>query len=959
MADDSAVREVLGRLASSLLAALHGAPDPDAALVGMSRYLTAREEKASFLCHLRDNPQALHAFAQILGTSSFLTEILVRNPDYFDWVMSEVERPRPDALENASERDLSPQTITLDTLKMFKRRHILRIAALDILGRITLQDATAQLSALADLLVGRALEVVARERLAADGLEQRPGRFTVIGMGKLGGKELNYSSDIDLIYVYEPDDEEASRSHTFFQRLAQKLTLALTDHTQEGYLYRVDLRLRPMGRSGNIAHSLQQLQQYYGTWAVTLERFALIKARPVAGDVTLGRRFVRAIEPFVYRRYLDHAALEEMYQHKLVIDRAVEQAEGDRNVKLGRGGIREVELFVQLLQLTYGARHPELKQRSTIATLDALRQIGFITDAVRDALHNAYVFLRMVEHRLQIVQEHQTHTLSAADDLVITARRMGFPTVEKMQAELDAHRTRVHDVYSGLFARRRGSSTFEARQFFRMLGDEVPEDEMRADLEAMGFPDPAAALVAIRALAHQTTFTSAPTTARNLLANLLAACLARVVTCGRPEMVLMRLEQLAAQTGGMPLLGRSLLENQTFRAVLLDVLDSGELLAQRLIRDPELLDSLVQPIASVERLGPSLDVKLATLERFDLETRRDALRRFKRREEFKILVGWLATDSLDDVHRRLTMLADYCVSRSARWQAAVPVDDSTASWAIVALGKLGGMELGVHADLDLVIVYEDERDPLDSALRWQGFVERLQSFLGQATGEGMAYRIDTRLRPEGTKGPLAIPLAGLRRYFQDRAESWERLAWTRSQVLVGSPSLSRSIMKAAEAFVYGPWEPRIPGDMHRIRMRMERELAQEGESKLDFKVGRGGLADIDFLVELVQIREGGMRSAFRMPGTRRLLLAAPSTRYIRPTEYRQLRESYRFLRTVEMRARMDMDISMNSIRTERSALEALGKRMGIAHPSGERLLSSYRETTERVRSIYTTVLARL
>ena len=381
---------------------------------------------------------------------------------------------------------------------------------------------------------------------------------------------------------------------------------------------------------------------------MTLERFALLKARPVAGDEALGRQFIEEVEPFVYRKYLDHAALEEMYQHKLALDRAIQQTEGDRNVKLGRGGIREVELFVQVLQLTYGAGRPELKQRSTLAALDALRREGFITDAVREALGSAYIFLRTVEHRLQIVQERQTHALSVGDDLAMSARRMGFKTAQRMQGELDAHRARVHEAYAELFGRRRGSSTFEARQFFRILGDEVPEDEMRRDLSGMGFRDPTAALVAIRGLGQQATFTSAPTTTRNLLANLLAACVPRVVKSGRPEMVLMRLEQLAAQTGGVALVGRSLLEDDTLRAVLLDVLDSGELLAGRLIRDPELLDSLVQQIPTVDGLGRSLDLKLTTMEGLRLEDRSDAVRRFKRHEEFKILVGWLATESLDD-----------------------------------------------------------------------------------------------------------------------------------------------------------------------------------------------------------------------------------------------------------------------------------------------------------------------
>jgi glutamate-ammonia-ligase adenylyltransferase len=961
MADDPAVREALGRLADQLLEELSRAPDPDAALVGFSRYLDARDDRDAFLSCLRAEPQTLHVLAQILGSSSFLGEMLVRRPEYLEWLLLQIDRAQPGLLESDPELasrapDAAPP---LDALKRFNGRHVLRIATLDILGRATLQETTAQLSALADLVISRTLDIVARERLAAEGRECLPGGFAVIGMGKLGGEELNYSSDIDLIYVYEPDDEEASDAHDFFQRLARRLTAALADHTAEGYLYRVDLRLRPMGRSGNIVYSLQQHREYYATWGVTFERFALIKARPVAGDQALGRRFVETVEPFVYRRYLDHAAVEEMYQHKLARDRTIPRSEGDRNVKLGRGGIREVELFVQVLQLTYGARQRELKQRGTLPALDALRDTGFLTDETREALVSAYVFLRKVEHSLQIVLGHQTHTLSAGDELLTTARRLRFETAEALQAELDAHRARVHDAYADLFGRRRGAATFEARQFFRMLSEELPEDEVRADLAAVGFRDPAAALGAIRDFAKQAVYTSAPTTARNLVANLLAVCAPRIVASGRPETLLVRLEQLTEKTGGALLLGRSLLENETLRTMLIDVLDSGELLAEGLTRDPELLDVLVQPVHTIERLRRSFDLRLTAIERFDLEGRLNALRRFKRHEEFKILVGWLVTRSLDSLQERLTILADYCISRSARWLAPVPLEDRGASWAVVALGRLGGMELTVHSDLDLVIVYEDERDLPDSSLRWERFVERLQAFLGEATNEGTAYHIDTRLRPEGSKGPLAMPVAGLLRYFGDRAEPWERLAWTRAQILVGSPGLSSTIMSGVEAFVYAPWERQIPQYMHRIRIRRERELAEKGRSRLDFKVGRGGLADIDFLIELVQIREGRTRPEFRVPGSRRLLLALPPTSYITPTEGRELREAHEFLRTVELFARMDLNLRVNSIEANAAALEPLGKRMSLPEPSGERLLSLYREATERVRSIYTAVLARL
>jgi glutamate-ammonia-ligase adenylyltransferase len=969
MADDLPVREALGRVAQPLIEAICAAPDPDAALVGLSRYVGARASKAMFVSYLLDDPAALGVLVELLGTSPFLTEILIRDPEYFHWLMSQLNRPPNAALEDEWGDSTRSKRVrgrgmesaeALDALKRRKRQHLLLIAARDILGRDTLQASTAQLSMLADLMVDNALEVVAGDLLAADGLDRMPGRFAVIGMGKLGGQELNYSSDIDVIYLYEPDDEDDSGSHAWFQRLARKLTAALTEHTAESYFYRVDLRLRPMGRSGNVAHSFNQLKHYYGTWGVTFERFAMIKARPSAGDRDLGLRFVESMQKFVYRPYLDHAALEEIYQHKAVTDRAVQSSSSSRNVKLGRGGIREAELFTQVLQLTYGARHLQLRQRNTLKGLEALQKTGFITHDVFDSLTRAYVFLRTVEHRLQMVQESQIHTLSASrDELAICARRLRFENIEQMEAELDAHRRRVHDVYKDLFERRKGTTSFEARQFYRILGDEVSEEDARAHLAECGFRDPAAALAAVRALGQHAATASAPATARNVLANFLAASTKRIVRCAKPELLLMRFEQLATEWGGATRLALSLLENHVLCDVLVDVLDHGELLAQRLIQHPELLDALVQPIPSLDALRRSFEASLARFERFDRQNRMDAVRRFKRNEEFKILVGWLATGALDQLHERLSLLADYCIAQAARWHAPATLDDPLRSWAVVALGKLGGAELTVHSDLDLVFVYEDTVDASDSDARWQTFVERTQSFLGEPTGEGVAYHIDTRLRPEGTKGALAIPFPSFCRYLEERAEPWERLAWTRAQVLVGSPDLAQRLRSTIEAFVYGPWDARLPEVMHHIRMRMEHELGKEGTSRLDLKVGKGGLADIDFMLQLAQIREGSANAAFRIPGTRRLLKVLPSTSYIRPEEAERLSEAYRILRTIETLVRLDADASISWISPDPVTMNAIGTRMGFGDAPGGRLVAQYREVTERVRTIYTAVMSRL
>jgi glutamate-ammonia-ligase adenylyltransferase len=991
MADDPAVREALGRLAAPLVDALARAPDPDGALVGMSRYLIARTARVDFLDYLTEDPEALEVLVTILGTSPYLGEVLIRNPEYFHWLMPRIHRGVPAIIEEERTGEPAGTAVGLDALKRLKRREILRIATRDILGRETLQSATAQLSELAALIVDRALAAVSRDRVAAEGRDRLPGRFAVIGMGKLGGEELNYSSDIDLIYVYEPDDETEAAAHGFFQRLGRGLTAALTDHTAESYLYRVDLRLRPMGRSGNIAHSLRQLRQYYDMWGVTFERFALIKARPIAGDRGLGRRFVDAVQPLVYRPYLDYAALEEMYQHKAAVDRTIRTAERSRNVKLGRGGIREVELFTQVLQLTYGASHPELKQRNTLAALDTLRGSGLISDEACGELTRAYVFLRTVEHRLQIVQERQTHTLSDRDeDLTIAARRLGFASASALEQALEAHRERVHGIYRGLFERREGAGDFRARQYFRILSSELPDGDALAYLERNGFPDPGAALAAIQALGAHASAASAPATARNVLANLLSASAGRIMESPRPDVLLVRFEQLTVQTGGPTLLARSLLENAVLREALLDVLDSGDLLAQRLIRSPELLDSLAQPLASDDELRRWFDGRLARMERLDRPDRMNALRRFTHNEEFKILVGWLATRSRtppaldsrvssrsdietsasrpetspqrspeDVLQEQLTMLADYCTARVAQWLAPASLEDPHASWAILALGKLGGMELTVHSDLDLVFVYEDERDPSDSSTRWQMFVEQVQNFLSGSTSEGTAFRVDTRLRPEGTKGALAIPTSALVRYFAERAEPWERLAWTRAQVLVGSTTLSARLSAAVASFVYGPWRPQIPASMHRIRMRMERELGKEGDSRLDLKVGRGGLVDIDFLLQLIQIREGHGRPEFRVAGTRRLLASLPANRFLTAAEANELREAHRFLRTVEIFVRLDTDSSVSWITPHSEAWRSVAIRMGFRERPGEQLLGVYRSTTERVRTIYTTALERL
>ena len=514
-----------------------------------------------------------------------------------------------------------------------------------------------------------------------------------------------------------------------------------------------------------------------------------------------------------------------------------------------------------------------------------------------------------------------------------------------------------------------------------MLGDDFSDEEAKACLAECGLSDPAVALQAIRSLGQRTTLSQAPSAGRNVLANLLGVWMRDIARSARPELVLIRFEQLAARSEAATPLFRSLLESEGFRDILRSVLDAGEMLAQRLIRYPELLDALLRDPVPLDSGDGAYALDLqdecarAAAEAFaedsiargedanrltgpGRERLMNCVRRFKAIEEFKLLVAWLGGGALETLEERLSILADCIVDATARWHA-----DADPAWAIVALGKLGGRELTVHSDLDLVVVYEG--DPADSAtfLRFQSFVEAMHAFLEQPTSEGIAYRIDTRLRPEGKKGALAIPLAAFREYLHTRAETWERLAWTRSRVLAGAASIVGEIRDVVARFVYGPWDPGAPRAVHDVRLRMERELAHETPRRVDFKVGRGGLADIDFALELVQIREGARKAGFRVAGTRALLAALPPSEYLTADEADWLGAASRFLRRLEAFARMDADSSVTGITTESTALDPLGIRMGFeaAAPGtpGVRLLGEYRATTEAVRSVFRRILERL
>lgn len=427
MAEDIVVRETLGRIAGDLLSALIESPAPDAAVAGLARYLAARTGRSMFLEYLGEDPRAMHVITHALGVSPFLREILVRNPEYFHWLVTQVERSAPDRVDLAEEIEamlagIGDPAEALDTLKRWHRREMLRIATRDLLRRETAPTAAAQISDVAGVTVECALAIVTMQLLAAESREAPPGTFAVVALGRLGGRELSYGAAIDLICVFDAVDPDLPSARRFFQRLCRTLTAALGDQTAEGDLYQV---------CGALANSLDEYDEYYTSSRGASERWSLVKARPIAGDAELGRRFVNRVEPLVYLEHPDPTALAD-----------------ESGVNADLAGVREIERFTQVLQLAHGGRHPALRQPGTLAALDTLVRVGLVPESVRHELAHAYMFLREVEHRLELVQESRAR-----------ARSLGLGSPEDLEKQLGAYRDRVHEICRGLFEHREGART--------------------------------------------------------------------------------------------------------------------------------------------------------------------------------------------------------------------------------------------------------------------------------------------------------------------------------------------------------------------------------------------------------------------------------------------------------------------------------------------------------------------
>ncbi|NTW58047.1 MAG: bifunctional [glutamate--ammonia ligase]-adenylyl-L-tyrosine phosphorylase/[glutamate--ammonia-ligase] adenylyltransferase [Nitrospirae bacterium] len=993
-----------------LLLSLKRSGDPDMALNHLERFLNELDPVSQFVQEVRTRPAVLTDLIVLFGASRFLASHciatasaafpLLCNPSY-------LARPSDKGLLAGRLAEMlqgfTREEDLFRRLRLFRKQELLRIGLRDLLGRADLTETVAELSNLAEVCLQAVYEredAELRSRFGAplihseDGSTRTAG-FAVIGMGKLGGKELNFSSDIDLVYVYTADGETGGvpgpdgaptnriSNHQYFVKLAEKLSAAIGQNTADGFVFRVDLRLRPEGQRGPLAQSLGGYEIYYESWGQTWERSALIKARPVAGDEAVGREFLERITPFVYRKYLDFGAIIEIREMKQRINRDVEQkGKTHRDVKLGYGGIREIEFLVQSLQLIYGGRDRGLRERNTVIALHTLAQKGLLTYQEIAELSKAYAFLRTVEHRIQILNDLQTQTLPAGDaELRALARRTGYlepgREAEALLSDYAAHAHRVRSIYDKLLSQP-DQARYEERpqpEFAALLGPEISEQEAVEILGRYGFRDPSRAFRNIVLLREGQAFVHQTPRSRRVFNEMFPLLFEEFAASPDPDMALNYFESYLASQGSWDAFQAFMRQDVRALKVLVSVFGNSEYFSRMLVRSPALLEDLMDAsreigLGSSAFLVHGLDAaidKAATI-----TDKLDALRRFKHREELRIgMADLMGAIPVPAVCRSLTRLADACLGAAldlAVHETAKKcgVDGSCGGLAVIGAGKLGGRELIYGSDLDILFVYDEARAsaPPPGMTVFEYFskmAERTISYLTTMTREGFAYRVDTRLRPTGSKGPLVQSIEAVRSHFASSAETWECQSLVNARFVAGDSMIGRGFREALRGLIYKDGDPKtLAADVRSMRKRMQNERGKEDALQYNIKQGTGGLVDIEFLAQYLQLRHGKKHAWVRVPGTINALRALRKEGLLSLDDHRLLCDAYLFLRRLESRLRIVANQSTSFLSRDPDKLRVLAKRMGYADDdgsAGRTLLAEYERTRAKVRAMFERMLA--
>jgi glutamate-ammonia-ligase adenylyltransferase len=850
-------------------------------------------------------------------------------------------------------------------LAQFKRRNFFRISIADLTRRIDVNLTMILMSRLADECIRAAFG--AALRLAGEGAHEA-GAFCVLAMGKLGASELNLSSDVDLVYIFNP----ATPGHGSIA--AARIGEITTELLSTG-CFRIDMRLRPGGRNSPLAVPFDGALGFYQNFGQTWERAALLRARPVAGSIELGRQLLDELSRFIYRSYLDFDTLRQLRAMKHQVEAELRSpAMIERDLKLGYGGIRELEFIVQSLTLIYGGRDPRIRTEKTIEALNRLAEHGYLPSSRAGHLAEAYLFLRNVEHKLQIVAGRQTHTLPADDEgMRALAVRLGMGkgahAFQRLRATLVRHRKLVANQFRETLAGGEEESVSKASEEARAAWRAAPDPtSAERGLSALGFQLSKESSLNLEMLTRGSPHAPASPRRAELLETLGPMLLDEISRLPDPDLALRNLADFISAVGARTSFLALLEQHPAIRRVLLRLFASSNYLSSLFIRHPDMLDTLVRSdLAHLRRSREELEQDLAGLisASADFEAKLDTIRTFRHQEFLRIAIADVAGDlQLREVESELTLLAETVLSNAldlalaevgARFE--IP---KTLKLCCIAMGRLGAGEMSYNSDLDLIFVYDIEGEAIGGREMAARSVQKLIAILESRTREGYAYKLDLRLRPSGNQGPLVTSLEGFREYHRQSSAVWERQALVRARAVAGDPKLCETVETARQEFVFGRGLSK--GEVKEIasmRNRMEREIGVESKTRLNLKQGRGGLVDVEFVAQMMALAYGHRHPALRKRATRELLTELEDLRFITVEQARDLKDGYEFISRLENRLRLESDQPAWALPTDPIALRPLARKMGYSGSHGaDLLLKDLRSRREAIRAAFENCFAR-
>ena len=802
----------------------------------------------------------------------------------------------------------------LDGLRRWKRRQLLRIALRDLLGEADLATVGRELSLLADACFARALEIA----------DEGPP-LAIIGMGKLGGNELNYASDVDIVFVHEGGTEAAVKR-------ARKVVQALTSFTVEGAVYRVDTDLRPDGQTGSLSLPPDAYRHYFEQRAHAWERQAYIKTRLCAGDPEVGNAFFNAIRPGVWEENLGAKTVPSLQAMKKRVEESA-KLKGDRELKKGPGGLRDIEFTVQLLQLVHGRTDPTIRSPNTLTALRQLSWGEYIDQA--DAVHftTAYIHLRTVEHRLQLRDERQTHELPTADaDREWAALASGFESLEAFQESHSRHQTSVREIHQRIFYRQTLDRMHETGLVSELLPDHLGQ---------LGFADPERAAATIERLTENLGRRA------NVMQQVLVIMVEALATTPDPDLGLVRLAWLLDGSFRIGTILPVLRDSPIAISDIARLLGSSRVAAGWMRNHPEFARSLMNPEELViprtaeVLMAEATEAMQSAADDHDLQMAE--LRRFVRREQLRVAArDILGLASIIEIPQELTIIADAALA------AAVDSLDPEMPFAVIGLGRYGGLDLSYASDLDVIFVYEGTNS--DDARAANRTARGLLKEIGAQTAEGRAWEIDARLRPEGENGQLARSLEGYQRYYAERGQLWERQALLKRRFVAGDSELGHRFLQVADKWCYqADFSDAEVDEIRTMKRRIEAERLGSGSKARDVKLGAGGLSDIEFTVQLMQLQHGFGRTSISDNRTLPALAGLSEHNLLDISDRATLDVGYRFCQRFRNARYHLSGLSSDVFPDDEHEEHLLARRLG--YPSTKDLEADYQEITEAVREV--------